>query len=236
MYAQGGDTSIAVSQSRLCLVPLSGRMANRMANDLPPPPKLTAIAGGSGVAMARRTDQLSQVSIWRPLPIFRDARPACNAAAALDRPSFITSQYPPGCVPFIYGDEATTIRRWSTPLRGSNHQRRRLDTRAASSFGAREQINHFRSFRAQTMAAAYVTVTPALAELIRYAHHHGAPLCDTEADSHTSSLPQDEVPIKLRCAICSKLAVNAFRTPCCEQMICENCKYHATQTMSPNAR
>ncbi|KUI58791.1 hypothetical protein VP1G_06066 [Cytospora mali] len=55
------------------------------------------------------------------------------------------------------------------------------------------------------MAANYVTVTPALAELI-------------------SSLPQDEVPIKLRCAICSKLAVNAFRTPCCEQMICENCK------------
>ncbi|ROV94694.1 hypothetical protein VSDG_06185 [Cytospora chrysosperma] len=49
------------------------------------------------------------------------------------------------------------------------------------------------------MAANYVTVTPALAELI-------------------SSLPQDEVPIKLRCAICSKLAVNAFRTPCCEQM------------------
>lgn len=40
----------------------------------------------------------------------------------------------------------------------------------------------------------------------------------------SSSLPQDEVPIKLRCAICSKLAVNAFRTPCCEQMICENCE------------
>ncbi|PSR75815.1 hypothetical protein BD289DRAFT_345754, partial [Coniella lustricola] len=39
-----------------------------------------------------------------------------------------------------------------------------------------------------------------------------------------SSLPQDEVPFKLRCAICSKLAVNAFKTPCCEQMICENCK------------
>ncbi|ROW12182.1 hypothetical protein VMCG_00201 [Cytospora schulzeri] len=55
------------------------------------------------------------------------------------------------------------------------------------------------------MAANYVTVTPALAELI-------------------SSLPQDEVPIKLRCAICSKLAVNAFRTPCCEQMVCETCK------------
>ncbi|KAF3770214.1 hypothetical protein M406DRAFT_354327, partial [Cryphonectria parasitica EP155] len=55
------------------------------------------------------------------------------------------------------------------------------------------------------MAANYVTVTSALAELI-------------------SSLPQDEVPFKLRCAICSKLAVNAFKTPCCEQMICENCK------------
>lgn len=40
----------------------------------------------------------------------------------------------------------------------------------------------------------------------------------------TSSLPQDEVPFKLRCAICSKLAVNAFKTPCCEQMICENCR------------
>ncbi|ROW14373.1 hypothetical protein VPNG_03893 [Cytospora leucostoma] len=63
------------------------------------------------------------------------------------------------------------------------------------------------------MAANYVTVTPALAELI-------------------SSLPQDEVPIKLRCAICSKLAVNAFRTPCCEQMVCENCKL-ALRTTCP---
>lgn len=56
--------------------------------------------------------------------------------------------------------------------------------------------------------------------------------CDAEADGRPSSLPQDEVPIKLRCAICSKLAVNAFRTPCCEQMICENCKYPTTQSMS----
>ncbi|APA15124.1 hypothetical protein sscle_14g098940 [Sclerotinia sclerotiorum 1980 UF-70] len=41
-----------------------------------------------------------------------------------------------------------------------------------------------------------------------------------------SSLSQDEIPIKLRCAICSKLAVNAFRLPCCDQAICETC--HST--------
>lgn len=40
------------------------------------------------------------------------------------------------------------------------------------------------------------------------------------------SLSQDDIPAKLRCAICSKLALNAFRLPCCEQAICENC--HAT--------
>lgn len=39
-----------------------------------------------------------------------------------------------------------------------------------------------------------------------------------------SSLSPDDIPIKLRCAICSKLAVNAFRLPCCEQAICETCK------------
>ncbi|KFY45710.1 hypothetical protein V494_00815, partial [Pseudogymnoascus sp. VKM F-4513 (FW-928)] len=39
-----------------------------------------------------------------------------------------------------------------------------------------------------------------------------------------SSLSQDDIPIKLRCAICSKLAVNAFRLPCCEQAICEDCQ------------
>ncbi|KAJ3578706.1 hypothetical protein NPX13_g1858 [Xylaria arbuscula] len=39
-----------------------------------------------------------------------------------------------------------------------------------------------------------------------------------------SSLTQDELPTRLRCAICSKLAVNAFRLPCCETAICENCQ------------
>ena len=44
-----------------------------------------------------------------------------------------------------------------------------------------------------------------------------------ETDTFRSSLAPDDIPIKLRCAICSKLAVNAFRLPCCEQAICETC-------------
>ena len=39
-----------------------------------------------------------------------------------------------------------------------------------------------------------------------------------------SSLNEDEIPAKLRCAICSKLAVNAYKTPCCEQLIDESCE------------
>ncbi len=40
-----------------------------------------------------------------------------------------------------------------------------------------------------------------------------------------SSLTEDDMPIKLRCAICSKLAVNAFKLPCCEQLIDDGCKW-----------
>ncbi|GME34906.1 hypothetical protein GTA08_BOTSDO00643 [Neofusicoccum parvum] len=39
-----------------------------------------------------------------------------------------------------------------------------------------------------------------------------------------SSLTQEEIPIKLRCAICNKLVVNAFGLPCCDQSICGNCQ------------
>ncbi|KJZ77051.1 hypothetical protein HIM_03372 [Hirsutella minnesotensis 3608] len=45
-----------------------------------------------------------------------------------------------------------------------------------------------------------------------------------------SSLSPDDIPIKLRCAICSKLAVNAFRLPCCEQAICESCQSSLPQS------
>lgn len=38
------------------------------------------------------------------------------------------------------------------------------------------------------------------------------------------SLAPEDIPAKLRCAICSKLAVNPFRLPCCEQAICEDCQ------------
>ncbi|KAL9592909.1 MAG: hypothetical protein Q9179_006257 [Wetmoreana sp. 5 TL-2023] len=34
----------------------------------------------------------------------------------------------------------------------------------------------------------------------------------------------DDIPVKLRCAACNKLAVNAFRTPCCDQSVCESCQ------------
>lgn len=37
------------------------------------------------------------------------------------------------------------------------------------------------------------------------------------------TLSEDEVPVKLRCAVCNKLAVNAFRFICCEQNICDDC-------------
>ncbi|CAL5868034.1 uncharacterized protein PFLUO_LOCUS2257 [Penicillium psychrofluorescens] len=39
-----------------------------------------------------------------------------------------------------------------------------------------------------------------------------------------STLTPAEIPFKLRCAICSKLALNAFRLPCCDQSICESCQ------------
>ncbi|KAJ5700994.1 hypothetical protein N7493_012040 [Penicillium malachiteum] len=39
-----------------------------------------------------------------------------------------------------------------------------------------------------------------------------------------SSMSRDEIPMKLRCAICNSLAVNAFRLPCCDQSICESCQ------------
>ncbi|KAI1144053.1 hypothetical protein F5Y05DRAFT_363476 [Hypoxylon sp. FL0543] len=39
-----------------------------------------------------------------------------------------------------------------------------------------------------------------------------------------NSLTPAELPTKLRCAVCSKLAINAFRLPCCETAICEKCQ------------
>ncbi|KAJ5613359.1 hypothetical protein N7510_006553 [Penicillium lagena] len=39
-----------------------------------------------------------------------------------------------------------------------------------------------------------------------------------------TTLAPAEIPFKLRCAICSNLALNAFRLPCCDQSVCESCK------------
>jgi hypothetical protein len=38
-----------------------------------------------------------------------------------------------------------------------------------------------------------------------------------------SSIPDNDIPVKLRCAVCNRCAVNAFKLPCCDQAICENC-------------
>ncbi|KAK3322564.1 hypothetical protein B0H66DRAFT_208612 [Apodospora peruviana] len=54
------------------------------------------------------------------------------------------------------------------------------------------------------MAASF-SITEAQAELIK-------------------SLPQEDIPAKLRCAICSHLAIDTFRLPCCEQAICGGCQ------------
>ncbi|KAJ6090325.1 hypothetical protein N7486_009140 [Penicillium sp. IBT 16267x] len=45
-----------------------------------------------------------------------------------------------------------------------------------------------------------------------------------------STLSQDDIPMKLRCAICNMLAVNAFRLPCCDQSICESCQSSLVHT------
>ncbi|KAH6604218.1 hypothetical protein Trco_007664, partial [Trichoderma cornu-damae] len=45
-----------------------------------------------------------------------------------------------------------------------------------------------------------------------------------------NSLAPDDIPHKLRCANCSKLAVNALRLPCCEQAICETCHSNLPQS------
>ncbi|PUU84043.1 hypothetical protein B9Z19DRAFT_896450, partial [Tuber borchii] len=40
----------------------------------------------------------------------------------------------------------------------------------------------------------------------------------------SSAIPLPEIPVKLRCTICSELARGASRLPCCEQSICESCR------------
>jgi hypothetical protein len=44
-------------------------------------------------------------------------------------------------------------------------------------------------------------------------------------------MPAASIPSKTRCANCSALAFNAFRLPCCDQNICQDCKYHVSQVL-----
>ena len=73
--------------------------------------------------------------------------------------------------------------------------------------------------------AVDVPLSAAQAELVKYAIYNSRSKTGPGANKHLppSSLSQEEVPIKLRCAICSKLAVNTYKLPCCEQAICEKC-------------
>lgn len=38
------------------------------------------------------------------------------------------------------------------------------------------------------------------------------------------SLPQEDIPARLRCANCNKLAIDAVKLPCCDQSLCLLCK------------
>ncbi|CAG8937832.1 unnamed protein product [Penicillium salamii] len=73
-----------------------------------------------------------------------------------------------------------------------------------------------------------VADAPGLMDIARYAI-----LLDpvnSSANPPSSTLAQDEIPFKLRCAICNSLAVNAFRLPCCDQSICETCQTSLSDT------
>ncbi|KAF4551533.1 Hypothetical protein D9617_13g100340 [Elsinoe fawcettii] len=43
-------------------------------------------------------------------------------------------------------------------------------------------------------------------------------------------LKPEQIPAKLRCATCSELVLNAFKLPCCDQTICENCSQKVPET------
>lgn len=42
------------------------------------------------------------------------------------------------------------------------------------------------------------------------------------------------MPTKLRCAICDKVAINAFKLPCCDQNMCGNCMSYLTNLQHNN--
>lgn len=39
-----------------------------------------------------------------------------------------------------------------------------------------------------------------------------------------STLSEAEIPVKLRCSMCTKLAINAFKLQCCDQAVCQDCQ------------
>jgi hypothetical protein len=55
----------------------------------------------------------------------------------------------------------------------------------------------------------------------------------TSAHMSSSSLLPTEIPIKLRCATCSNLAVNAFKLQCCDSSICHHCQATLPEAACP---
>lgn len=76
----------------------------------------------------------------------------------------------------------------------------------------------------KSLAPAMAAADPpaGLMDIARYAHHVRQSAART---NNCSTLSQDDIPFKLRCAICNNLAVNAFRLPCCDQSVCETCTW-----------
>ncbi|GAB7337546.1 hypothetical protein MBLNU457_g2862t1 [Dothideomycetes sp. NU457] len=53
---------------------------------------------------------------------------------------------------------------------------------------------------------------------------------DQAALNLANSLAVNDIPIKLRCTTCNKLAINAFKLPCCDQSICDTCQASLPET------
>ncbi|RDA91072.1 hypothetical protein CP533_3055 [Ophiocordyceps camponoti-saundersi (nom. inval.)] len=94
-----------------------------------------------------------------------------------------------------------------------NPQQKPPETASAST---RPDLPHVAAVRSFEFLHLPSSLSPKLADDMAFA------ISEAQAELIRSFSP-DDIPLKLRCAICSKLAVNAFRLPCCEQAICETC-------------
>lgn len=63
-----------------------------------------------------------------------------------------------------------------------------------------------------------------LAETVRYVESLKA--CDLQTTTDfDSALGLEKIPDKLHCNACHKFNVNAYKTTCCDTVICESCQF-----------